>query len=477
MNKTRRTLKLLPALLMIIALSGCVMGPDYQQPATIIPVQYKNDTPWKEATPKDTQVKGEWWTVYNDPVLNSLEQQASASNQSLQAAFARLSQAQASLGISRSDQLPRLDLNASATRQRTAADLAITGTTTGNQYKLPLVLSYEVDLWGRVKRSIEASEANVAGAIADYHNLLLSLQAELARNYFALRTIDNEIDLLRQTIQLRRDNRDLIKSRFDHGQVGQLDLSRAETELASTEAEAIGLNIQRGEHENAIALLIGRPASSFSLAQQPVQLNLPTINQGLPSELLERRPDIAAAERQMAAASARIGIARTAFFPAISLTGHAGFASDQMSSLFNWDNRTWGLGPAVSLPIFDYGRNNANLDKARAAYEEAVATYRDQVLIAFQEVENGLNALKVLNHQNRALQQAADAAHEAWRLSEKRYRAGLVSYLEVVDTQRSALQTERALVQLKRNQMSYSVALIKALGGGWDIKGKTASKS
>jgi outer membrane protein, multidrug efflux system len=468
MYKTKKQILLPTALLMLMLLSACTMGLDYQRPEVMAPIQYKNDAPWKQATPKDAEIKGEWWTLYNDPILNNLEQQAAASNQSLQAAFARLSQAQASLGISRADQLPQVDLNASANRQRSAADLTVGGRSiTGSQYNIPLVASYEVDLWGRVKRSVEAAEANVSGSVTDYHNLLLTLQAELARNYFALRTVDNEIDLLQQTIKLREENRDLIKSKFTHGQVGQIDLSRAETELASTEAEAIGLELQRGEYENAIALLVGQPASSFTLEKQKVKLEVPTIDKGLPSELLERRPDIASAERQMAAASARIGVAKTAFFPAISLTGSAGFASDQISSLSDWDNRTWGLGPAISLPIFDYGRNSANLDKARAAYDEAVATYRNQVLIAFQEVENGLNAMQILDHQAKALVQAAGTAHEAWMLSEKRYRSGLVSYLEVVDTQRSALQSERALVQLRRNQMSYSVTLIKALGGGW----------
>lgn len=468
MQNFKTYLSPLTAGLLFLLLSGCTMGLDYQRPEVMAPIQYKNDAPWKEATPKDAEIKGEWWTIYNDPILNSLEQQAAESNQNLHAAFARLSQAQASLGISRADQLPRIDLNPSANRQRTAADLSATGRSiTASQYSMPLVASYEVDLWGRVKRSVEAAEANVAGAVADYQSLLLSLQAELARNYFGLRTTDSEIDLLQQTIKLRQDNRDLIKSKFFHGQVGQLDLSRAETELASTEAEAIGLELQRGEYENAIALLIGQPASSFTLAKQEFTAEIPAVSKGLPSELLERRPDIAAAERQMAAASARIGVAKTAFFPAISLTGSAGFASDQISSLSDWDNRTWGLGPAISLPIFDYGRNSANLDKARAAYDEAVATYRNQVLVAFQEVENGLNAMQILDHQAKALVQAAGTAREASMLSEKRYRSGLVSYLEVVDTQRSALQSERSLVQLRRNQMSYSVALIKALGGGW----------
>ncbi len=446
------------------------MGMDYQRPEALVPVQFKSDAPWKEAAPGDSVAKGSWWEIYDDAVLNQLEEQAAEANQSLQAAYARLSQVQASLGISRSEQLPRLDLNASANRQRVAQDLSSTGSSYyGSQISLPLVLSYEVDLWGRVRRSVEAAEADVKSAVADYQNLLLTLQAELARSYFALRVVDNEIELLEQTIELRKATRDLVKSKFDNGQVGQLDLSRSESELAATEAEAIGLQKQRGELENAIAVLIGLPPSSFSIATEPLTQGPPPVSSGLPSALLERRPDVAAAERQMAAASARIGVAKTAFFPAISLTGSAGYGSNQVDSLFDWDNRTWGLGPAISLPIFDYGRNRANLDRSRAVYEEAVANYRQQVLVAFQDVEDGLNGLQVLDRQGQSLLQAARTAKQAWEISEKRYRAGLVSYLEVVDSQRSALQAERALVQLRGAQLDSSVSLIKALGGGWKM--------
>lgn len=454
--------------LLVLLLSACTMGLDYQRPQALVPIQFKNDAPWKEATPNDAQPKGNWWELYQDPVLNKLEEQAAAANQTLQAAYSRLSQAQASLGISQADRIPRLDLNGSASRQRTAADLSATGRSRiDNQFSLPMVLSYEIDLWGRVKRSIEAAEADTESAVADYRTLLLSLQAELARSYFALRSVDAEIGLLEQTIELRRATRDLVKSKFNNGQVGQLDLFRAETVLASTEAEAVGLQKQRGELENGIAVLIGLSPSSFALVTVPLDQGPPKITSGLPSQLLERRPDVAAAERQMAAASARIGVAKTAFFPAISLTGSGGYGSNQADSVFDWNNRTWGIGPAISLPIFDAGRNSANLDRSRAIYEESIANYRQQVLVAFQEVEDGLNGLQILDLQGQSLQRAVTAAEQALKLSEKRYRAGLVSYLEVVDTQRSALQAERALTQLRGEQMSTSVLLIKALGGGW----------
>lgn len=454
--------------LLVLLLSSCTMGIDYQKPQAPVPIRFKNDAPWKAARPSDQLPKGSWWKIYQDPVLDLLQQQAVVSNQSLQAAYARLSQVRASVGISESDLLPRFDVNAAASRQRSASDLSLTGhSQTSTLMSLPLLLSYEIDLWGRVKRTVEASRADAAGAEADYQALLLSLQAELARSYFSLRALDSEIVLLQQTIELRRATRELVKSKFDNGQVGQLDLSRAESELASTRAEEIALQQQRNILENTIAVLLGKPPANFTLAAAVASYGPPTIAPGLPSSLLERRPDVAAAERRMAAASARIGVAETAFFPAISLTGSAGYGSNQVDSLFEWDNRTWGLGPAISLPIFDAGRNSANLDRAKAAYEGAIANYRQQVLVAFQEVEDSLNGLQLLARQKETLQQATAAARAAWDISEKRYRAGLVSYLEVVDSQRTVLQAERALTQLKAEQMRTSVLLIKALGGGW----------
>ncbi len=454
--------------MMIMLFAGCTLGPDYQKPATLAPIQYKNDAPWKAATPSDHLDKGNWWEIYADETLNSLELQAGEANQTLKAAYARLSQAQSTAGISKADRVPRLDLNASASRQRSAAVFSPTGVgQTYNQFSLPLALSYEIDLFGRVKRSIEAAEATAAGATADYRTLLLLLQSDLARSYFALRSLDTEISLLQSAFELRKEALKMVQSQFDHGLVAKLDLLRAEAELAATDAEAIGLEKQRNELEIVIALLIGQAPSDFILPAAPLTLVVPAVDPGLPSRLLERRPDVASAERQMAAASARIGVAKTAFFPAISLTGSAGFGSNQIDNLFSLDNRSWGLGPAVSLPIFNGGRNSRNLDRAKAAYEEAIANYRQQVLVAFGEVEDGLNGLQILDKQAQSLQRAVDASTQAWKISEKRYKAGLVSYLEVIDTQRTALQSERLLNQNRGQQMTTSVLLVKALGGGW----------
>ncbi|WP_432823601.1 efflux transporter outer membrane subunit [Trichloromonas sp.] len=454
--------------IVLLLFAGCTLGPNYAKPDLDVPLVYKEGAPWKEATPQDQVSRGAWWEIYGDPVLNRLEEQTAAANQTLAAAFARLTQAQAVARIDRADRLPRLDLNASMGRSRTAGDFSATGEgATGNSFSVPLDLSYEIDLWGRVRRTVEASNADAQVSEADYLSLLLSLQAEVAGNYFALRSLDQEIELLQRTVRLRRENLDLVTSLFNQGQIGQLDLARAQTELATTEAEAIGLGKRRAELEHALAVLSGRPASEFALPAAGLAVRVPAVAPGLPSRLLERRPDISAAERQMIASNARIGVAKTAFFPAIRLTGSAGFSSTETSSLFAWDSRSWALGPAVSLPVFEAGRNSANLERAKAAYEETVAEYRQQVLVAFAEVENALSGLRILSEQEVVQQRAVDASRQAAALSDKRYRAGLVSYLEVVDSQRTALQIERSAVQIFGQRLQSSVLLIKALGGGW----------
>jgi len=457
--------------MLFLFLSGCVLGPDYQKPETLVPIQYKNDAPWKNATPSDMQDKGSWWGIYADETLNGLELQAEDANQTLKAAYARLMQAKATAGISKATKLPSVDLSGFAQRSRVLLNKF--GFDTGpsgilfNYYTISSNLNYEVDLFGRVKRTVEAAEADMESATADFQALMLLLQSDLASSYFALRSTDTEISLLERTLELRKAGLEIVQGRYKHGLVDVLDPLRARTELASTKADLIGLRKQRGELENLIALLIGKYPSNFILAPAPLKLSIPATPPGLPSSLLERRPDVASAERQMAAASARIGVAETAFFPAISLTGSAGLGSSQISNLFNWDNRSWSLGPAISLPIFDGGRNSNNLERARAAYEEAIANYRQQVLVAFQEVEDGLKGLQILKQQSLVLQQAVDAATQAWQVTEKRYKVGLISYLEVIDAERTALQFERLLNQNRGQQMTTSVQLVKALGGGW----------
>ncbi|WP_207687140.1 efflux transporter outer membrane subunit [Desulfonema limicola] len=445
-------------------LAGCTLGPDYKKPEMQIPSEFKGNKNWKIAEPRDHLPKGSWWQIFNDPVLNQLEEEAGQANQNLQAAAARVMQARAAAGISESDKYPDINMNPSAVRSRSYVGEGMSNT--GNMFTLPFDLSYEIDLWGRVRRSTEASDASAAASQSDFENVRLSLQAEVARNYFQLRALDKEISLVERTTELRTQSLKLVESRFKYGYISRLDLERAKTELAGTKAEAAALRKNRGELENALAVLLGKPASEFSLAPADLDIKTPEISPSLPSELLERRPDVARAERNVAAANARIGVAEAAFFPTIRINGRAGYQSSETSSLLDWDSRIWSLGPNISLPIFTGGSNRANLEKAKAAYDETVANYKQTVLVAFKEAEDGLSGLYHLQDQAKAQEQALESAKNALAISESQYKSGLVSYLEVVDAQRTALQTERASVQISGRQLETTVMLIKALGGG-----------
>jgi multidrug efflux system outer membrane protein len=471
---------LLPGIILALyfGLSGCTLGPDYQRPEVKVPTAYREEAPWKEATPADTLDKGAWWRIYGDPVLGGLQERALAANQDLKAAVARVDQARALARISETGLYPRLDLDPSVQRGRSAADLSGGVSVTRTTLRLPLDLGYEIDLWGRVRRSVEASTALYEASQAEMQNVLLTLQTDVTRNYFNLRILDAQLDLLRRTIELRSRNLQLVTSLFNNGQVGRLDVVTAETELANAQAETAALKRQRTATEHALAVLVGEPAASFNLPLPPPNLEVrpPKIAAGLPSALLERRPDIAAAERQMIAANARIGMAKAAFFPAVSLTGSAGYASEELSRLFEWDNRIWSLGPFVTLPVFDAGSNRAKLAQAEAAWQESVARYRQQVLIAFREVEDALADIRILAEQAEAQQRALTSARQAAELSGKRYRAGLVSYLEVVVSERTALAIELLTNQVLEQRFQASVSLIKALGGGWQDPSPTVTK-
>jgi len=461
-----------------LVLTGCAIGPDYKRPVNTAPIAYKsieatNDLgAWKEGKPLDNVPKGAWWEVFGDTVLDDLEQRASTTNQELKAAVARVEQARASARVARSEFLPTLDANPSWRRERFSPNqIPSFGDITANTFGVPLDLSYEIDLWGRVRRSFESARADAQSSLAAMHNVLLTLQADLAQNYFSLRSLDAEIATVRGTVGLRGEQLKLTRSRFEGGISSELDVARAETELADTEAELAALLKRRAELENAIAILVGESPSNFTLAAledaawnpQP-----PRIPAGLPADLLERRPDVADAERQLASANARIGMAKAAFFPVVRLTGSGGFVSGDIESLFNWESRVWSLGPSVSLPIFAGGRNVANLNRSRAAYEEAVAKYRQRVLIAFGDVENGLSGLQFLGQQAAAQGRGAVSARRAADLAQQRYTAGIVSYLEVVDANRGALLAERNRAQIVGERLIASVQLMKALGGGWD---------
>jgi multidrug efflux system outer membrane protein len=452
------------------------VGPDYHRPTNSVPDNYKATAlgAWKEGRPLDNVPKGNWWEVFGEATLTRLESQAEAANQDLKAAVARVDQARATARVARSELMPTLTADPSFTRQRFSPNQEPSfGSITANSFSVPLDLSYELDLWGRVRRGFEGARADAAASLAAFYNVRLTLQAELAQDYFLLRALDAEIATVTGTVGLRREQVQLVRSRFEGGVGNELDMARAQTELATTEAEAASLGQRRVELENALAILVGANPSTFRMP--PLELantnwnpEPPGIPAGLPAELLERRPDVAQAERDLAGANARIGVAKAAFFPVVRLTASGGYLSGDVETLFNWDSRIWTIGPTVSLPLFAGGRNKANYRRAQAAYQEAIAKYRQQILVAFGDIENSLGGIHYLANEASAQARALGSARRAVELATDRYRAGLVSYLEVVDSSRDALQTERATAQLAGQRLVAAIQLIKALGGGWE---------
>jgi multidrug efflux pump len=452
------------------------VGPDFKSPTNAIPAAYKDAAlgNWKTGQPLDHVPKGNWWTIFGDPNLNALETQALQANQQLKAAVARVDQARATARVARSDLLPSLHLDPGYVRQRYSPNANPSfGNVTANTFSAPLDLSYEIDLWGRVRRGFESARAEAEASLANFYNVLLTLQADVAQNYFALRSLDAEIATVAGTVALRKEQVRLVRGRFAGGIGSELDVAQAETELATTEAEAASLAHRRDELENAIAILVGENPATFQLAALDEANKIwnpspPVIPAGLPADLLERRPDVAAAERQLAAANAKIGVAKGAFFPVLTLTGSGGYLSGDIDTLFNWDSRTWSIGPSLSLPIFAGGRNRANLKRAQSVFTENVALYRQQVLVAFGDVENSLSAIRHLAVQAEAQARAVTYARRATELATDRYRSGIVAYIEVVDASRDMLAAERANAQLAGERLIATVQLIKSLGGGWD---------
>jgi multidrug efflux system outer membrane protein len=431
---------------------------------------------WKTAEPAEHFARGEWWKIFNDAALNDLEARALAANQDLHAAVARVEQARAAAGIARSAYWPQIAANGSVVRERTS------GTTDNvfpdpltTTYRAPVSASWEIDLFGRVRHATASARAEAEASLATFESVRLALTTDVAANLFSLRAFDRELALVRETVALRRKALDLISARQRIGTAAELDVARAETELATAETETAALTSRRASLQNALAVLLGVSAPSFELSLPAAELALPEIPAGLPAALLERRPDIAAAERTLAAANERIGVAKAAFFPAISLTGSAGFASGDIDNLFRANSRLWSIGPSIYLPIFQGGRNRANLERSRAVFEESVAVFRQRVLVAFREVQDALTTTRLLGEQTDAQERALASARRASALAQTRYDAGYVSYLEVIDAQRTALSLERASAQLAGQRWTASVALIKALGGGWQRPATFAS--
>jgi multidrug efflux system outer membrane protein len=465
-----------PALqfLFLIFLFSCAVGPDYKRPdvADLTP----SDWGWKIAEPKDEVPKGQWWRVFKDPVLDDLETRTVEGNQDLRVAVARVEEARAAARISRSRFFPELSFNPSFVRQRTSANqptpipipppLELTSRLL-NTYSVPLDLSYEVDLWGRVRRSFEAARAEAEASVSDYQNVLLTLTADVAVNYFLMRSMDSEIEILRRSIELQDDVVRILNDRFIVGTISEAGVEEARAELADAKADLAEMIRRRTETLHALALLCGRPASSFEVAEGRIRVSPPAIPPGLPSGLLERRPDIARAERNLSARNARIGVARAAYFPVVRLTGEAGFLSAKAGNLFSKDSRIWSVGPGISLPLFTAGRTAAEVRQAEAAYEEAQAEYRQTVLQAFKEVEDSLAQIVLFERQAAGRGEALAATKRALGLASVRYEAGATGYLEVLEAEKKTLQHERQEAELSGQRMGSSVRLIKALGGGW----------
>ena len=449
--------------------AGCKLGPDYRRPTVETPLDWR----WKVAEPRDHVPRGAWWTVFADPALNALQEQAAAGNLELQAAMARVEQARAAARISRAEFFPALQAQPNFVRYRTSGHSPSpvpfpVPSFTQQQWTVPLDLSYEADLWGRVRRSFESAQHLALGAAAARQAVLLTLQGDVAATYFSLQSATREIALLTEAIQLRRQALQIFEQRLSAGLGTEFEVERGRVEVASAEADLQGAQRRRAEHLNALALLSGKAPRNFGAPEHAEETHLPEIAPDLPSSLLERRPDVAQAERELASRMAQIGVARAAFFPAVHLTAGGGFLSGELSDLFLWESRTWSIGPSVTFPLFLGGRNKAGLERAEAAYEEGVAEYRQSVLVAFGEVEDSLAALQFLRGESAARRNAADAARKAARLSLERYRAGAVNFLEVVDSENVRLVNELARVRITNDQLLATVRLIKALGGGWE---------
>jgi outer membrane protein, multidrug efflux system len=477
----------LSALLGLLLLSaGCSLAPTYEKPEVASFATFKEAPSqatlsateagtWKTAEPSEQVQRGEWWVVFDDPKLNDLEHEATTANQSLKAAAARVKEARAINQTTSAGLFPSLDAGFGPTRERLspASQFEPDDSSVPSQtlWRAQAAASYEVDLFGRVSDSVKASTADAQRSEALFRSVLLALQADVAQNYFNLRELDGQSDVFAHTVSLREEALNLVQRRFSHGEIGELDVARAKSELATAKSDAMTVQRMRAASEHSLAVLLGKAPAEFSMAADPltpVNIRIPA---GLPSSLLERRPDIAAAERAMAAANARIGVAKAAYFPSLNITASGGFESATLGDLFNWSTRTFLLGPfagtAPSVPLFDGGRRKGNLANSKAVYEEESANYRQQVLVAFLEVEDNLSDLRILETQTQTQSEAVNQSSRAAQLSRTQYTEGAINYLDVIDAQRTVLQSQLSAVQLAGVQAVATVNMIRALGGGW----------
>ncbi len=478
-------------LIAVVALlcAGCMVGPDYFRPSVPVTPAYKEDQGWKLAQPRDQIPRSKWWEIFGDPQLNALEEQVDQANQNVKVAEARYRQARALIGFFRAGLFPTVTAGASANSVRNstvrpfgspssgASGGTSGGTSTGTsssgassgEFLLTGDISYEIDLWGRIRRSVTAAREEAQASAADLETARLSLQAELAFDYFELRSADAQQRLLNDTVQAFKEALQLTINRFEGGAAPKSDVAQAQTQLETTQVQATDIAVQRAQFEHAIATLVGKPPADFSLPPAPLELQPPDIPAGLPSELLERRPDIAAAERRVAEANEQIGIAKAAYFPTVTLNALLGFESSSIRNLGGWQSFLWAVGSSLAQTVFDGGRRRATSKAALANYDATVASYRQATLDAFQQVEDNLAALRILEQEAEQQQRAVASARESLQLFSNRYKGGVDTYLQVITAQTVTLSNERNQVDILRRRMDASVLLVKAVGGGWNV--------
>lgn len=478
--RSARNITLLNGVAVLLFAAGCTVGPKYQRASAPVPAKWDVGEPWRESSPKDGIPKGEWWGVFHDEELGELEKQTLDANQTIKVAVARLEQARASAALQIATQFPTFSTAPLGQRQRlsevhvTSSDLVAVGPVTVTNLALPFVAGYEVDLFGRRRRSIEAAQASYQATAADLENVRLVITAELAGDYFTLRQLDSELNILNRTVETLQKGLQLVDSRHTGGLASGLDVAQEETLLNTTKTQAVLLQQQRKQVEDAVAVLLGKPAPDFHLATKELNAEPPAFDKGLPSDLLERRPDIAEAERQMAVANAQIGIARSAYFPSLNLFASGGWQAADVAKLLSVQSAVWAVGASAAEAIFTGGSRRAQTQFAKAGYDASVASYRDTVLNAFREVQDGVTGLTVLDQAFLAQEKAVDSARRTVAIATSRYVGGLVSYLDVVNAQQSLLNNEQELAVIRGQRLVTSVLLVKALGGGWDASSLAA---
>jgi NodT family efflux transporter outer membrane factor (OMF) lipoprotein len=464
--------------LLVLLLAGCAVGPDYHKPDVATPAAYKEAGDWKAAEPKDEAPRGNWWEIYGDAELNGLVSQVAISNQNVAAAAAQYRQALALLGVAQAGYYPTVSAGVTASRGRgtststTSTSTATPGAPVINTIRPSLTASWEPDIWGQIRRNVESNQATAQASKADLQSALLSAQGTLVQSYFQLRIDDEERRLLGQSLSAYERSLQITRNRYQAGVAGRVDVAEAETQLKTTQAQAIDLGVQRAQLEHAIAVLIGKAPADFHIDPANGLPSLPDVPAALPSALLERRPDIAGAERRMAAANAGIGVAQGAFFPALTLSGTSGFQNSSLSQLLTLPNRFWSVGASAAMTVFDAGAHSAQKESAVAAYDQSVASYRQTVLAAFQEVEDNLAALRQLTEEAAAQQSATQSATEALTLTENQYKAGTVSYLNVIILNAAALNAQQSNLNIAGRRLIANAALVTALGGNWQTDTK-----